>query len=159
MLSYLSIRHLAIIERLDIDFSAGFTALTGETGAGKSILIDALNLTLGSRSDLSLIRQNAEKCEVSAIFTMTQNNAAKQWLKDQGLESSECIIRRQLYANGNTKTTINGQAVAQKSLRELGDLLVNIHSQHAHYALTQQATQRQLLDNYSNHDALLEKTQ
>lgn len=155
VLSYLSIRNLAIIDYLGIDYHAGFSALTGETGAGKSILIDALNLTLGRRSDLSLIRQGTEKCEVSAVFDIRQNPLAIQWLSQHELESSECIIRRQLYANGNTKAMINGQPIGQKSLSELGNFLVNIHSQHAHYALTQQNTQRQLLDSYGEHDRLL----
>ena len=157
MLRYLSIQNLAIIEQLEIDFTNGFTALTGETGAGKSILIDALNLALGSRSDLSLIRQGEEKCEISAIFDISQNRVVSEWLKQQELDCSECIIRRQLQLNGSTKAMINGQPVGQKSLRELGDLLVNIHSQHAHYALTQQNTQRQILDDYGNHYLLIKK--
>lgn len=159
MLSYLSIRHLAIIKQLDIDFHTGFSALTGETGAGKSMLIDALNLTLGSRSDLSLIRQGEEKCDVSAIFDISNNIAAKTWLESQDIEPSECIIRRQLSINGNSKATVNGHPLGQKALQQFGNLLVNIHSQHAHYALLGQSTQRQLLDNYSHHQPLLEKLQ
>ena len=157
MLVHLSIQNLAIIEQLSIDFDEGLTVLTGETGAGKSIIIDGLNLALGERVDNSLIRQGQKRCEVSAIFDVATNVAAQQWLVNQQLgedDVNECILRRQLNLNGSSRCFINDTPVNQRLVQELAAKLVTIHSQHAHYQLNTPTMTQTIVDEFAHHGEL-----
>ncbi len=150
MLQSLSIRDFVIVNQLDLDFETGFTVLTGETGAGKSILIDALSLALGARAEGGVTRAGCDKAEISAIFAITNNQEAKQWLVDAEMENeaNELILRRVMYADGRSRAFINGATVTVAQLKELGELLVDIYSQNAHHSLLKLATQRNVLDNF-----------
>ena len=150
MLQSLSIRDFVIVNQLDLDFETGFTVLTGETGAGKSILIDALSLALGARAEGGVTRAGCDKAEISAIFAITNNLEAKQWLVDAEMENeaNELILRRVMYADGRSRAFINGLTVTVAQLKELGELLVDIYSQNAHHSLLKLATQRNVLDNF-----------
>lgn len=157
MLSQLLIQNFAIIRRLELDFASGMTVLTGETGAGKSIAIDALGLALGGRGDGSWVRAGAAQLEVSARFELRPLSAASRWLASQELTADgECILRRVVSAEGRSKGYINGRAVPLANLRELGELLVEIHGQHEHQRLMRSDAQRELLDSYAGHDAELD---
>nr|WP_207192035.1 DNA repair protein RecN [Halochromatium roseum] len=146
---------MVIVSRLELELAAGMTALTGETGAGKSILIDALGLTLGDKADASLIRSGCERAEISAGFDVTNNAAAQAWLAEQALEDDhDCLIRRVLVRSGRARAYINGRAVSSTQLRELGERLVDIHGQHAHQSLLRATAQRSLLDGYADHQPL-----
>jgi DNA repair protein RecN (Recombination protein N) len=151
MLQSLSIRDFVIVNQLDLDFETGFTVLTGETGAGKSILIDALSLALGARGEGGVTRAGCDKAEISAIFAIVNNHEAKQWLVDAEMEneSNELILRRVMYADGRSRAFINGATVTVSQLKELGEFLVDIYSQNAHHSLLKQATQRNVLDNFA----------
>jgi DNA repair protein RecN (Recombination protein N) len=147
MLQSLSIRDYIIVEALDLEFSAGFTTLTGETGAGKSILIDALSLALGERNDGAVIRAGAERADISATFSNNKN--ASIWLENAALEASPVLVlRRVIYADGRSRGFINGTAVTIGQLKELGELLVDIYSQNSHHSLLKAGTQRQILDEF-----------
>ena len=159
MLSHLQIRDLAIVTALELELSAGLTALTGETGAGKSILIDALGLALGERADNGMIRSGSERAEVTAVFELPADSPALAWLKAEALdEEGECILRRSLSREGRSRAMINGRVVPLQQLQTLGNLLVEIHGQHAHQSLLKPAHQRHLLDGYGGHLALAEET-
>nr|WP_242479387.1 DNA repair protein RecN [Lamprobacter modestohalophilus] len=146
---------MVIVSRLELELAAGMTALTGETGAGKSILIDALGLTLGDKADASLIRSGCERAEISASFDVTNNTPAQAWLAEQALEDDhDCLIRRVLVRSGRARAYINGRAVSSAQLRALGERLVDIHGQHAHQSLLRSAAQRSLLDGYADHQPL-----
>lgn len=148
MLQALSIRDFIIVETLDLEFSGGFTTLTGETGAGKSILIDALSLALGERNDGAVIRAGAERADISATFSNNEN--ASIWLENAALEAAPILVlRRVIYTDGRSRGFINGVAVTIGQLKELGELLVDIYSQNAHHSLLKAATQRQILDEYA----------
>jgi DNA repair protein RecN (Recombination protein N) len=147
MLRALSIRHFAIIESLELTFEPGFNAITGETGAGKSILIDALGLILGDRADSTLIASNRDQAELSASFDLAADSEALAWLQDQALdEDDQLIIRRLLSSQGSSRAWINGRSATIGQLAELGALLVEIHGQHEHQQLEKPETQRRLLD-------------
>lgn len=156
MLTSLSIENFAIVSRLDLDFSQGMTTFTGETGAGKSIMIDALMLALGGRADATVIRSGAEKCDISASFHVDANSQPAQWLIEHDISSDEgeIILRRVMYAEGRSKSYINGQPFPLQKMKELSEMLVDIHGQHQHQTLLQHATHRQQLDQYANHQAL-----
>lgn len=131
------------------------TTITGETGAGKSILLDALSLTLGDRADFSRIRSGADRAEVSAQFDIADSQAAKDWLIEQQLDSdNDCLLRRTI-GNGKSSAWINGHLVTLNQMRELAEMLINIHSQHEHQALTKSQYHRQLLDQFAKHPDLL----
>jgi DNA repair protein RecN (Recombination protein N) len=148
MLQALSIRDFIIVESLDLEFSSGFTTLTGETGAGKSILIDALSLALGERNDGAVIRAGAERADISATFL--SNESAAIFLENNALQAAPVlVIRRVIYADGRSRGFINGVAVTIGQLKELGELLVDIYSQNAHHSLLKTSTQRQILDEFS----------
>jgi DNA repair protein RecN (Recombination protein N) len=150
MLSHIYVKDLAIVSSLELDLGQGMTALTGETGAGKSILIDALGLTLGDKADAGLIRAGCERAEVVAGFDVQDIPAARTWLADQGLdESGECLVRRLLVRSGRSRAYINSRPATGSQLQELGELLVDIHGQHAHQSLLRAAGQRELLDAYA----------
>jgi DNA repair protein RecN (Recombination protein N) len=156
MLKHLQISNFTIIDRIDIDLEPGMTALTGETGAGKSILLDALALVLGDRGDSGSIRQGAERADIHATFDIAKLPAARQWLQTNELDSEdECLLRRTLAADGRSKGYINGAPVTMQMLRELGEMLVDIHGQHEHQSLLKREVQRQRLDDYAGNAALL----
>ncbi|MDA0822124.1 MAG: DNA repair protein RecN [Proteobacteria bacterium] len=149
MLKALTIQDLAVVRQLDIEFEAGLTILTGETGAGKSILIEALGLALGDRADSSMVRHSAERASVSATFDIEDNQALQNFLADNHLESgAQCILRRVMNADGRTRAFCNATPVPVQLLKQIGDLLVDIHSQHAHHSLLRRPVQRDLLDEY-----------
>ncbi len=149
MLARLSIRDIVLIERLDIDFGSGLAALTGETGAGKSILLDAFALALGARGDAALVREGAEQGQVIAVFDLAKKHPARQVLAANDLGGDdELIVRRVQFADGRTRAFINDQPVSVQVLRALGAALVEIHGQHDDRAFTEAATHRALLDAY-----------
>jgi len=156
MLQSLSIRDFVIVNQLDLEFEAGFTVLTGETGAGKSILIDALSLALGARGEGGVTRAGCDKAEISAIFSIVSNVEAKQWLLQAEMENDmhELVLRRVMYVDGRSRAFINGINVTVAQLKELGELLVDIYSQNAHHSLLKLATQRNVLDNFAGLSAL-----
>ena len=150
MLTNLSIRDFAIVDRIDVEFSAGMTVLTGETGAGKSILIDALGLVLGDRGSAQLVRKGAKRAEFAAGFDLSGLPTVQAWLETQTLDADEeCLLRRTIGADGRSRAFVNGNAVPLQQLRELGDMLVDIHGQHFHQSLGRRAVQRELLDHYA----------
>ncbi len=147
MLNHLHVRDFAIIDRIDIDFDAGMTVLTGETGAGKSILVDALGLVLGDRGGAQLVRSGARRAEFSAAFDASGLPEVQCWLQDQTLDQDgDCLLRRVINADGRSRAYINGTAVPVQQLKLLGDLLVDIHGQHFHQSLVRRNTQRDLVD-------------
>jgi DNA repair protein RecN (Recombination protein N) len=152
MLKYLSIRDFVIVESLELDFAAGFTALTGETGAGKSILIDALSLALGERGDAAMVRNGCERAEISAEFEIAKLPQVKAWLEEQGLvgDAGVCLMRRVLEASGRTRGFINGSSATQQQMRAVGEYLLDIHGQHAHQSLLRADAQREILDSHAN---------
>jgi DNA repair protein RecN (Recombination protein N) len=158
MLTHIHVRNLAIVDEIEVELTAGMTTLTGETGAGKSILVDALGLVLGDRADSTVIRHGCERAEISAGFDIQNHPAASEWLAEQALdEDGECQLRRIINREGRTRGYINGQAVPMQSLRELGEQLVDIHGQHEHQSLLRNPVQRQLLDAFGRHQSLLDK--
>ena len=150
MLKELFIRDFIIVETLDLSFESGFTVFTGETGAGKSILIDALGLILGARADTDVVRNGATRAEMSATFDISP--PALKWLTDQSIDtdSNEVVLRRVLDPQGRNKAYINGSPATLTQLRELGELLVDIHGQHAHQSLLKEDFQRDMLDAQGN---------
>jgi DNA repair protein RecN (Recombination protein N) len=157
MLQSLHIRDFAIIEQLEIDFSPGMSVLTGETGAGKSILLDALGLLLGDRADAGSVRHGSERADISAGFDLSACPAARNWLVAQELDSNDdCQLRRVISREGRSRAYINASPVPVASLRELGEHLVDIHGQHEHQSLLRRDLQRQLLDNHGGHHRLLD---
>jgi DNA repair protein RecN (Recombination protein N) len=156
MLTHINIRNFAIADTVEVEFGPGMTVLTGETGAGKSILIDALGLVLGDRADNSVIRHGSERAEISVGFDIGDHAAAADWLQDHELDADgECQLRRIISRAGRSRGFINNQPVPMQSLRELGERLVDIHGQHEHQSLLHAAVQRQLLDAYAGHTSLL----
>jgi DNA repair protein RecN (Recombination protein N) len=161
MLQSLTIRDFAIIDRLEIEFSPGMSALTGETGAGKSILLDALGLLLGDRADAGSVRHDCERADISATFDLSACPAARDWLAAHDLDSDDddCQLRRVISREGRSRAYINASPVPVASLRELGEHMVDIHGQHEHQSLLRRDLQRQLLDNHGGHHQLLDKLQ
>jgi DNA repair protein RecN (Recombination protein N) len=150
MLARLSIRDIVLIERLDLEFSKGLAVLTGETGAGKSILLDAFALALGGRGDASLVRHGAEQGQVTAVFEVSKNHPAAKILADNGLNADgEMILRRVQFGDGRTRAFINDQSVSVQTLKAVGAALVEIHGQHDERALVDAATHRRLLDAFA----------
>ena len=151
MLRHIHIRHFAIVDELALDLYSGMTVLTGETGAGKSILLDALGLALGDRAESGTIRANAERAEVSTEFDISKLPAVQAWLSEHELDDEQqCLIRRTVSKDGRSKGYINGRPVPMHSLRELGEQLVDIHGQHAHQSLLKRDVQRQALDAFAS---------
>jgi DNA repair protein RecN (Recombination protein N) len=156
MLTDIYVRNLAIVDEIEVELGAGMTALTGETGAGKSILVDALGLVLGDRADSGVVRHGCERAEISAAFSIDKNTAVNAWLAARELDrDGECQLRRIIHREGRSRGYINGQPAPMQSLRELGEQLVDIHGQHEHQSLLRSAVQRQLLDAFGSHQALL----
>ena len=159
MLAHLSVNNFAIVKSLQLELSKGMTTITGETGAGKSIAIDALGLCLGGRADASMVRQGEEKTEVSAAFTLEDNINATRWLEDNDLlDGNDCILRRVISKEGRSRAFINGSPVPLSQLKSLGQLLINIHGQHAHHQLMKGDHQMAMLDQYAGHGNLLKNT-
>src|SRR5688572_21142732 len=134
MLRTLSIRDYVIVDEAELEFDSGFTALTGETGAGKSILVEALALLMGDRGDSALVRADAERAELSAEFDVSRLDEVHAWLADNDLGTEECLLRRVIDSSGRSRAFINGRATTMQQLRDLGEKLVEIHGQHAHQA-------------------------
>ncbi|MCE9633894.1 MAG: AAA family ATPase, partial [Methylophilales bacterium] len=150
MLRSLSIKDFVIVDQLALDFSSGLTVMTGETGAGKSILIDALSLALGERGESGVVRANCEKADISAEFDVSHLPELKSWLEDGELaDGNTCLMRRVIYTDGRSRGFINGATATMQQLREAGDLLVDIYSQHAHHSLLKTSSQRVLLDDFA----------
>jgi DNA repair protein RecN (Recombination protein N) len=150
MLTDLSIRDYAIVQRLDIELHTGMTCVTGETGAGKSIMLDALGLCIGDRADAKAVRAGADRAEISALFSVEKLPEAQAWLDRAALlEGHECLIRRTVTADGRSRAFINGSPATLAQCKELGELLVDLHSQHAHQSLLRRSVQRELLDAFS----------
>jgi DNA repair protein RecN (Recombination protein N) len=151
MLLSLTLADFVLVERLSLDFQAGFSVLTGETGAGKSILLDALALALGERADAGVVRAGADRAEVSAEFDLTDTPGLAAWLDEQDLAGEEnvLLLRRVVEAGGRSRTFINGRPATAQQLKAAGEFLVDIHGQHAHYSLLKPAEQRRLLDAYA----------
>jgi DNA repair protein RecN (Recombination protein N) len=154
MLARLSIRDIILIDRLDIDFGAGLAALTGETGAGKSILLDAFALALGARGEAALVREGAEQGQVTAVFELSKEHPARRLLAENGLANEdELIVRRVQIADGRTRAFVNDQPVSVQVLRALGAVLVEIHGQHDERAFIEAGTHRALLDAFGGLEA------
>ena len=157
MLNRIEIRDFAIIDELAIDLHPGLSVLTGETGAGKSILLDALGLCLGDRADTSMVPETATRSEIHVIFDVSDTPRAKAWLAEENLdEDNECLLRRVIQGNGRSQAWINGRPVTRYQLEQLGSLLVGIHGQHAHQALMRPEMQRRTLDGFAGHGDKLE---
>ena len=156
MLTHLQIRDFAIIDAIELELRPGLTVLTGETGAGKSILVDALQLLAGGRAGAEVVRHGTERAEISGTFDLAQApRELKQWLEEQSLGGSEdLIIRRVVAADGRSRAYVNGQSVPLQLLREAGNILIDIHGQHEFQSLMRASAQRELLDGYGKHESL-----
>ena len=156
MLSHIHLKNFAIIETLDLELKTGMTALTGETGAGKSILIDAIGLVLGDRAENGVVRHGADKAEITLTVELDDTPSAQTWLAEQDLsednDGNQCILRRVITANGKSRAWINGSPCNLSILRQLGEQLVDIHGQHEHQSLMKKDMQRKLLDDFANVD-------
>ena len=151
-LTHITLRDFVIVQALELDLQSGFSVLTGETGAGKSILIDAVQLALGARAESGVVREGAQRCEVCAEFEPTP--AIQTWLEEAGFEtSSELLLRRTVDNAGKSRAWINGSPATAAQLRELGEQLIDIHGQHAWQSLTRPDAVRGLLDAYAGIDA------
>src|SRR5687767_14099478 len=159
MLRALGIRDFVIVERVELEPGAGFTVLTGETGAGKSMLVDALELLVGGRGDAALVRQGAERAELSAEFDSLQP-AFLSWIEESGLtgDPGSVILRRTIDRSGRSRCFINGHAATLAQLKAAGEFLVDIHGQHEHQSLMRPAAQRALLDSHAGCESLLQET-
>ena len=158
MLTHIHIRNLAIVDEIDVELADGMTTLTGETGAGKSILVDALGLVLGDRADSGMIRHGHERAEISVGFDISSNTEVSNWLQARDMDADgDCQLRRIINRQGRSRGYINGQPVPVHQLRELGEQLVDIHGQHEHQSLLRIPVQRQLLDAFGGHQRDLER--
>jgi DNA repair protein RecN (Recombination protein N) len=157
MLTYLQIRDFAIIDSIELELRPGLTVLPGETGAGKSILVDALQLIAGGRAGAEVVRHGAERAEISATFDITKGpRELKRWLDEQSITTSEELsVRRVVSTDGRSRAYLNGQSVPVQQLREVGNILIDIHGQHEFQSLMRSAAQRELLDGYGKHEGLV----
>ncbi len=156
MLTTIQIDNFAIIDHLEVDFQPGMTVLTGETGAGKSIIVDALSLVLGDRADPTVVRNNCKQADITATFDISQLPEINQWLTEHELsDQNDCLLRRIISKEGRSKAYINGHPATLSMMKSLGEQLVDIHGQHAHQALLRPGMQSRLLDNFANHNKLL----
>lgn len=155
MLSHISIRNYTIVSSLEMEFSGGMTVITGETGAGKSIMLDALGLCLGDRADPKTVRHGCDRADITATFDISDIPGASAWLKSRDLEGGdECLMRRVVTTEGRSRAYINGSTSTLQDCAQLGALLIDIHSQHAHQSLLRKQVQRELLDAYAGHQKL-----
>lgn len=155
LLLTLTIQNYTLADRLELDFSSGTSAITGETGAGKSLILDALGMALGDRADSDAIRHGAESAQISAQFDLADLPEASAWLAAGEFGNDDCLLRRSFSKDGRSKGYINGQPCTMGQLKEIGELLLEIHGQHEHHSLLKRETQRQLLDDYAGHQPLL----
>lgn len=154
----LTVRHLAVVEDLSLQFKLGMTSLTGETGAGKSMLVDALSLVLGDRADSNMVRQGFDRAEIEAEFDIQQNLPLQHWLKSEELDDDDmCQLRRTISKEGRSKAFINGRQVPLTQLKAVSELSIDIHGQHAHQSLLRADTQRELVDTVADNKALLKQ--
>ena len=160
MLVHLSVHNYAIVEHLDLELARGMSVITGETGAGKSIMLDALGLTLGDRADSGVVRPGADKADILATFDLADIPEARNWLAERDLDSDgPCILRRVITAEGRSRGYINGTPCPLGDLKALGELLIDIHSQHEHQSLLKTDTHRRLLDEYAGATDLARQVQ
>ena len=160
MLLSITINNYTLVDTLEIEFSRGTTAITGETGAGKSLILDALSMALGDRADTGTIRQGKDRAQISASFDVSTLSDAKQWLDaNDYTDDDECILRRSYNTEGRSRGYINGQACTMQQLQQLGDLLVDLHSQHEHQSLLRRNTHRNLLDEFTGCHSLAQKVE
>ncbi|WP_338526486.1 DNA repair protein RecN [Pseudomonas batumici] len=160
MLVHLSVHNYAIVEHLDLELDRGMSVITGETGAGKSIMLDALGLTLGDRADSGVVRPGADKADILATFDLEDIPEARAWLAERDLDNDgPCILRRVITAEGRSRGYINGSPCPQGDLKALGELLIDIHSQHEHQSLLKTDTHRRLLDEYAGATDLARQVQ
>ncbi|HWT14452.1 MAG TPA: AAA family ATPase, partial [Patescibacteria group bacterium] len=160
MLRTLFVKDFAIIDGADVNFTAGMSVLTGETGAGKSLLVDALMLLAGGRGDAGVVRHGAERAEMSAEFDVRAQTAARAWLREQELDDDEQLrLRRVIRADGSSRAWINDRPVSLSVLREAAGFLVEIHGQHEHQALLSRKHQLALLDAFAQHPERLDDVQ
>lgn len=159
MLTQIHISNLVTIQEVNLDFIAGTTVITGDTGAGKSILIDAIELALGDRATSEVVRAGQEKADISLGFDISNAPEAIAWLQQYDLytNTNECIIRRTITKEGRSRSYINGMPTTLQPLRELSELLINIHGQHEHQTLLKSEMQRLLLDQYAGHTHLVDQ--
>lgn len=158
MLVHISVNNFVIASQLEMEFRGGMTVITGETGAGKSIVLDALGLALGDRADAGLIRHSCDRADINATFDIANIEAAQQWLAQRELmDGNECLLRRVITREGRSRAYINGRPATLQDLKALGEMLIDIHSQHAHQSLLKRETQRQMLDSYANTIQLAEQ--
>ena len=149
MLSHLSINSLTLVDQLELEFSKGMSVITGETGAGKSILLGALGLALGDRADSSLIATGAPKTEVNAIFDLKDHAEALAWLTERELiDGDQCILRRVVSRDGRSRAFVNGSSTTLQELKTLSEMLLDIHSQHEHQSLLKKDTHERMLDEF-----------
>jgi len=159
MLTHIQIRDFAIIDAVELELEPGLTVLTGETGAGKSILVDALLLATGGRAGSEVVRHGADRAEVTATFAVGGNRAVSAWFADQELDcDGECVLRRVIASDGRSRAYVNGQTIAIQALRQLGEALVDVHGQMEYQSLMKRSAQRQLLDNFGAHEPLVDAT-
>ena len=152
MLSLITVRNYAVIDEVDVEFQPGMSVLTGETGAGKSILVDALGLALGDRADAGAVRKGCREARISVLFECPQGHPALNWLTERGLDQDRtCVLRRIVSAKGRSRAFVNNQPATLQDLRAVGSRLVNIHGQGAHQALMQAQAQRGIVDHHGNH--------
>ncbi len=160
MLNQLRINHFAVIDEVIVDFESGSSVLTGETGAGKSILLDALSMVLGDRADKTAVRHGHDRADITAIFDIADQPAARDWLKEQEMDvDDDVIMRRTISSDGKSKAFINGTPTTLQSMRTLGEMLVDIHGQHEHQSLMKGDVQRQRLDRFAHNESLLHTLQ
>ncbi len=156
MLRYLQVKHLAVIDEVELEFNGGMTVFTGETGAGKSILIEALGLTLGDRAESSMVRTGCEQASIAAIFATPADTGFLALMDEHGVEhEDELVIRRQIGSDGRSRAFLNGSPVPLAVLRAFGERLADIHGQHEHHSLLRRDAQRDLLDEFGHHEPLL----
>ena len=157
MLKHISIRNFALIEHVEVDFSAGFSVITGETGHGKSVFLGAISMLLGQRSDAKAIREGADRCVIEGCFDIS-DFAMQGWFEENDLDyDSECIVRREVSDSGRSRAFVNDTPVSVAQLKELGARLVDIHSQHQNLLLGDRNYQLRVLDVLSGNSVLLEK--
>ncbi|MEX0943189.1 MAG: DNA repair protein RecN [Pseudomonadales bacterium] len=161
MLTHLLVKDVALVDHLELTLEAGMSVITGETGAGKSIMLDALGLALGDRAESGLIAKGADKAEIHASFDISGNESARRWLQSRELDHAdgECILRRIVTKDGRSRGFINGAPVTVGDLKSLGDMLIDIHSQHEHQSLLKKDTHRRLLDEFGKQTALALKVE
>ncbi|MGH8153573.1 MAG: AAA family ATPase, partial [Rhodanobacteraceae bacterium] len=159
MLTHLSVRNFAVVERAEIAFGPGLTVVTGETGAGKSLLVDALLLLSGARADSGMVRAGCTRAELAAEFNPSDAPAMSTWLAAQALDDEDggCHVRRVIAAEGGSRAWINGRVASLAQLGELATIIVEIHGQHEHQALLERARQLAMLDSFGEHDGAVAK--